>query len=182
MITGKACLDQPLHQSVRTPAHEHGIRFGQGLQTRGEIHCIAENGDRRVATPLDPPNHSESGVEAYAQLRPHTVLCLETGPSHAQSLADSESCSTRAQGRIFESGWRTENRHYAIARKALNDATLLAHGFFHELRETSHQRKGRLLPRPFREGCEANHVGEQDCDLPAFCFHAGLRTISQWEK
>jgi hypothetical protein len=31
--------------------------------------------------------------------------------------------------------------------------------------------KAVFLARPFREGREAHHVGEQDSDLPAFRFH-----------
>ena len=34
-----------------------------------------------------------------------------------------------------------------------------------------HQRECSLFPRPFREGREADHVGEKDGDLPAFRLH-----------
>jgi hypothetical protein len=42
LLAREARLHQPLHQAVGCLAHEHGIRFGQGLQTSGEIHGIAE--------------------------------------------------------------------------------------------------------------------------------------------
>jgi hypothetical protein len=34
-----------------------------------------------------------------------------------------------------------------------------------------HQRECSLFPGPFREGREADHVGEKDGDLPAFRVH-----------
>ena len=66
---------------------------------------------------------------------------------------------------------RAENRHDPVAGEALHDAALFADCVLHQLRQALHQREGALLPGPFREGGEADHVGEKDRDMPAFRFH-----------
>jgi hypothetical protein len=60
----------------------------------------------------------------------------------------------------------------AAAEQRSARAALLAYGLLHELRQGLHQRKCFLLPGSLREGGEANQVGEQNRDLPAFRFHA----------
>ena len=53
----------------------------------------------------------------------------------------------------------------------LHGAALSADGVFHWLRQALHKRECSLFPGPFREGREADHVGEKDGDLPAFRLH-----------
>ena len=78
-------------------------------------------------------------------------LVFEIGFLGLQPLQDRERRATRPQRRVFERDRRAEDRHDAVAGKALHDAALLAHGIVHQLRKAAHQRKGRFLSRPFRE-------------------------------
>jgi hypothetical protein len=55
---------------------------------------------------------------------------------------------------------RAEDRHDPVTGEALDGAALIAHRAFHQIRQASHQREGGFIPRPFRKGREADHVGE----------------------
>ena len=84
----KRRLDHSLHQSVRRLAHKHRVRLGQGLQTRREVHGVAENRDSGVGTVLDLSDHRRSGVEADAQLRSHAVFGFEVRSGVFEPLQD----------------------------------------------------------------------------------------------
>ena len=141
----------PCTESVRRLAHEHRVRLGEGLQTRREIHGVAENRDCRISTVLDLSNHRWPGVEADPHLRSHAVFGFEVGVRCLEPLQDRQAPPTRPQRRVLERNWRAENRHDAVAGKALNDAALLTHGFVHQLRQAAHKREGGFLSRPLRE-------------------------------
>jgi hypothetical protein len=140
---------------MRCLAHQGAIRIGQGLQTCREIHRVAENRDPGVSTALHLSHHRRSGVETDPQMRSDAVFDLKIGPISLQSLQDRECCATGSQRRIFECDRGAEDRHNAVAGKALYDAALLAHRVVHQLREAAHQRESGFLSRPFRERGES---------------------------
>src|SRR6476469_1408998 len=105
-------------------------------------------------------------------MRSDAVFDLKIGLISLQSLQDRERRTTGPQRRIFEGDRRAEDRHNAVAGKALYDAALLAHRVVHQLREAAHQRESGFLSLPFRERGEVHHIGEQNSDLSALSFHA----------
>ena len=151
--------------------------FGQSLQTRREIHRVAKDGNASVGTVLHLPDHRRPGVETDAQLRPDAMFRFKVGSCLLEPLQDHERRPTRPKRRVLERNRSTEHCHNAVAGKASNEAALLTHCFVHQLRQTSHERIGRFLPRALREAREAHHVGEKDGDLSAFSLHADLRTL-----
>src|SRR5208337_1325649 len=94
-----------------------------------------------------------------------------------EPLQDRHGRPARPERRILMCDRRAKDRHDAVAGKALHDAALFADRVLHQLRQALHQREGGLLPGPFREGREADHVGEQDRDLPAFRFHSAASRL-----
>jgi hypothetical protein len=46
---------------MRRLAHQHGIWIGQGLNTRREVHSIAEDRDLRLGPFLNLPDYRRSG-------------------------------------------------------------------------------------------------------------------------
>jgi hypothetical protein len=142
-------------------------RRSQSLQASSHIHCVAENRHTGVGTSLHTANYRDDGVKAEAKLGLDTVFCSEFSSIGVQFLQDRQRRATSTQRRILERDWRAEHRHDAVAGKALDYPTLLAHSLVHQFREAPHKGKGGFLPRPFRERREAHHVGEKDRDLPA---------------
>ena len=175
VFAGEAGVDHALGRAIRGVAHEHRVGLGQFLQARRDVHRVAENRDAGVGVLFQVADHRRPGVEADPQLRPQAMFACEIAAGAAQPLQDRQRRATRPQRRVLERDRRAEDRHDAVAGKALDHAALLAHGFFHQLRQASHQGKGSFLSGFFRESREADHICEQDRDLPAFRFHAVLR-------
>ena len=96
---------------------------------------------------------------------------FEIAAANVQPFKDGQCRPARSQRRVLVRDRRAEDRHDPVASKALHGAALSADGVFHWLRQALHQRECSLFPGPFREGREADHVGEKDGDLPAFRLH-----------
>ena len=110
----------------------------------------------RTVTPASAPSCTFPTTAAPV-LRPirkcgrTPCLLSRSGPCGLQSLQDRERRTTGPQRRVFECDRRAEDRHDAVAGKALNDAALLAHGVVHQLRQAAHQRESGFLSRSFGE-------------------------------
>src|SRR4029077_3616836 len=124
-----------------------------------------------VSTALHLSHHRRSGVETDPQMRSDALFCFEFRSGGPKTLENRQSRATSPQRRVFECNRGAEDRHNAVAGKALYDAALLAHRVVHQPREAAHQRESGFLSRPFRERGEVHHIGEQNSDLPAFSFH-----------
>jgi hypothetical protein len=116
-------------------------------------------------------------LHSFRRPAKRAVSDFEIRSGSLEPLQDRQRRPASPQRCILKRNGRAEDRHDPVADKALNDATLFANGFVHQLRQTPHERIGRFLPRAFREAREAHHVSEKDRDLSAFSLHAGLRTL-----
>src|SRR6185369_7694563 len=145
-------------------ANKNRVRFSKRLQTSGKIHGIAKNCNACVCTILHLPNYRRPGVEPDAQLWAHAMFCFEVRTGCLELLKDVQGRTTGPKWRILQCNRRTKHRHNPIAGEGLNDTALLAHGFVHKLRQTSHERVSGFLSRTLREAREAHHVREEDCD------------------
>ena len=89
MGAGEGRLDQPLHEALRRFAQIDGSRLGQGLQSRGEVHRVAErrHGGAFAANLRDD---RESGIDADAHLRPHAMLGFDRGGGGGEPFVDQQ--------------------------------------------------------------------------------------------
>jgi hypothetical protein len=134
---------------------------------------------RTVAAASVPRCTLPTTAAPHPQLGPESVFDLKFITGDPNPPQDGEGRATRAQGCVFKRDQRAEDRHEAVATKAPDNAALLAYGFVHQLRRAPHERIYRFLSRPFGESRETHHVGEKDCDLPTFRFHAPSARATQ---
>src|SRR5262245_55889011 len=77
MFPREALVHEALDKAMRRLAHEHRIWLSQALQTRSEVHGIAEDRHPGVSAILHLPDHSRPSVETDAQLRAHAMFGFE---------------------------------------------------------------------------------------------------------
>ena len=140
---------------------------GERLKTGGEIDGVAEN--RQLS--LEFRHDDGADIEADADLRPGVVVADEFVASRLQPTDDAERGLAGAKRSVLVGPRRSKHRHDAVAGETLHGSAEVGHDPAHQPRERLHQPKRRFLAVMLREGCEADHVGEQNCDLPALWLH-----------
>ncbi len=74
---------------------------------------------------------------------------------------------------------RAERHHHAVAENILNSGVLDLDHPLDELRQALNEAERGLLAETLGECSEPHHVGEENHQLPAFCFHASVPAIPE---
>ena len=91
---GEGRLDQPLHEALRRFAQVYGSGFGQRLQSRGEVHRVAQR-RHRAAFAANLRDHRKPGIDADAHLGPHAMFGFDRRGGGGEAFVDRQSRAAR---------------------------------------------------------------------------------------
>ena len=176
-LANKRRLDQTFDWPIGRLAQNDRPGFSQGLQPRGDVHCIPQKRQSPFAACFQMAENGRPGVDSNSQFRLNVIFRLDFCRGGLEAGEDGERRATGPERCVLERGRRAERNHDSVADDLVNTRALGLHGAFDHLRQFLHQLEGGLLAEPFRNGGEANHVREENDDLPALWFQARPRFI-----
>ena len=148
------------------PADHDRARLGGPLQTRGDVHRVAES-DRMALSRTDHADRDLSAVDAD----PDVEIRQRPGLPHlvrvrVDRLHDSERRGCGPLCIVLGRGREAEERRNAVPHIRVDHTTELLDGTTHSIHTTADQGCVLLRVQPLRERRRADDVREQDADGP----------------
>ena len=159
MGPNKGRLHLPFHEPLCRFAQIDGSRLGQGLQTRSEVHGVAQCG-YLAAFVVNLGDHRQARIDANAHLGPDAMLVLDRGGGCRETLVNRQSGAACPQWSVLQRIGHAEQRHYPVAREVLDRPALLPDGTGHQFVNRLDQGKRAFLAEPLGGGCKPDHVGK----------------------
>ena len=155
-------IDEALHHVERRPGDAYRARMGRGLETRGDIHCVAERAIGHGLAFADLADDCGPGMDADAQQRLDPIARLELVLQAIHALLNVERGAAGSERGILHGDRRAEHRHEFVAGEILHHPAIRLDGLTLLAGDTPCQRKHGFLAEAFAHDGEVHQIGEHD--------------------
>ena len=172
MFAGEGRFDQAVHEPVRRLAQEHRARFRERLQAGRDVDRVSQHRESSPSVCKQLSDNRRSYVDPDPHLRSDTVFVFNDSPRGPKSLQYLERRAAGAKRRILDRNRRAKGNHQPIAGYVMDVRALNLDDTFNNLRKTLNKAERRLFAESLGERGKANHIREENDDLPALRFQA----------
>ncbi len=134
--------------------------LGGGLEARGDVHRVAERAIGHRLAFADLADDGGAGVDADAELRPHSIARLELALQAPHAVLDVECGPAGPERRVLHGDRRAEHGHDAVAGKVLHHAAMKLDGLGLLADDAAGEPEHGLLAQALSHDGEVHHVGE----------------------